>query len=261
MSHAPTGLTVEELSRQLKIGRRWLVSQLERSKFVPTWHPDPLRPERKRGYYPAKCLPWLKRRLKAFRSIPLLGTYKTLPQAAEELGRSREWIHETIAAYDLPRIARRRTHNNRLVACLSPTAIRRLQRLQAPLPDPTWLNAHQLHLLTGWPAEYVTRRLTKANVVSEARRSAETGHPSTYYPPEATKLLGRPPDCQAPGGSWLTATYMADKLGRSYDWMKCRLPSYRHLAEWRWDDVGVRRLHYPPSVLTALEQQSMPQAA
>jgi hypothetical protein len=112
---------------------------------------------------------------------------------------------------------------------------------------------------TGHDRDWVLNRLAQTPIRPEIRRQAATGREFPHYPPDTFAVLEEAMETVSPpAGDWLTMHAIAQTLGRSGNWVSRRLEeNWLFTAEPRLDDMGVERIHYPPSTVQALQDELM----
>ncbi len=242
--------------KRLNVSQEWVEARIVKLPYLPEGRKDE-RHGHINLHYPPQCFRMLERQARDMLQVPLLSTEVTIYQAAEELGRLRQWVLKAIERHNLPRPRLRRAPNNRLIQTITQATLRRLGQLQLTLPPPDYWSLTELHRMTGWPKYTITSRLKQAGYEPSRHRSP-TGQSGFYYPALVISALGQKPGYICPAGNWQTAWRMGDTLNRSSYWMAARLarPIFVAACEPRLDDGGVIRRHYAPWVLEELKQES-----
>jgi hypothetical protein len=249
---------IEEMVKDFRIGRDWIVARLSKLDF-----PTEKRPNRIREsfadieYFHPGAVAEIRRQAKEWKSIPPLGRAKTLTQAADWLGMSIRTIELISQREGIP-ILRRRSQNNRVVKCLPLESCRKIKAFRGETAPPGWENTHTISQITGWPEGTIESRLRKAGFNSQRCIAPANGHEAVFYSPEAIAFLGYK-STGIPAGDWMTMTRMAALLGRTLEWMRPRLARYKDTlyAQWRLTDTGESRLHYAPVVFRTLKAESI----
>lgn len=182
-------------------------------------------------------------------------TYRDLPSAIplrtiqEHVGRSFGWTQGKLDELGI-------YANNSSLYLKS--ALREVRRISMAVPlDNGWYNLRQLVLYSSADREWIERRLDEISLLPEKRRSSLTGKILTFYPPESVSELMKAIESRAePGGEWLTAHAITEKIDRSYNWIRNRLKEHSTLAVKKQDDHGVTRDHYSPSIVGILADES-----
>lgn len=177
-------------------------------------------------------------------------------QIAEGVGRSNGWTTKKLAEL-YPKVSPQRTgHKSRMYPRVAVEKLREITL--STTPDENWYSIPQLVELSGHDRDWVLNRLALTTIKPEQRRHPVIGREYTYYPPETIEALEEAVlQIPKPGGEWLTASGLERETGRSGNWVAKRLEDYLQFGELRLDDMGVERVHYPPSVLSALRQDDV----
>jgi len=132
----------------------------------------------------------------------------------------------------------------------------RKEELSIPF-DEGWYTLRSLALAVVKDREWVSNRLDKLGIISEKRKSLESGITLEYYPPESLELVMK---CirEIPkyGDDWYTCVRICQETGKSLHWVSSRLGEYIEVSESRLDDMRVSRLHYPKYVFDILSAQA-----
>lgn len=184
--------------------------------------------------------------------------YLSLPQRmnahhiAEAVGRSYGWTIK-ILRDNYPNASQQSFgHRSRLYPR---AAVEKLHEMTlSTTPDVSWYSVPQLEELAGHDREWVLNRLARTTIRPEQRRHPIIGREYSYYPPDSVDVLEEASlQVPEPAGDWLTASGLERFTEKSYNWITKRLEGkYIALGEPRLDDMGVERIHYPPSVADAL---------
>ena len=178
--------------------------------------------------------------------------YLTLPerlnahQVAEAVGRSYGWTVKTLRIY-YPDAQLSRSYPR--------TSAKKLREITfATPPDENWPTLPRLVEFTGRDREWVLNRLDKTTIRPEIRMQSITGREFPHYPPDTFEALQEAMEQRAePAGDWLTTYAISKVLGKSGRWVKKRIEeSYSSTGVPKLDDMGVERIHYPPSTLQSL---------
>ena len=249
--------TIEEMYKIIGLGRKWVVARLEMSGYR-----SELRRQSNNGRpdwcYSPECFAWLQREAEIFRERhPPMGDFIPMPQAVNELGRSRRWIRTSIAKYRLDKPQRRRNTSNRVTECISPGTLKSLSRYDVDFAPGGWYNLNQLAIMTGWGRIYVSNRLAEAGTESMVCLG-ETGSRYKFYAPEAPEVIGNRPKHYPPAGDNFTECRMASLLGRSQHWVKARLKmrNLTETAQIMLDDCNRPGRHYSQMVYQTLKRIS-----
>jgi hypothetical protein len=181
----------------------------------------------------------------------------TLLEAADILGTSRAYARRLLKRARAPRVPvagpKRQIVNG---YCLQ--GVLRLEKRLPPFAD-TGYTKEDLVALTGWTNRTITRRLQVAGVQPMRARSPICGRVLNFYScEEALLAVGKKVSDYPAGGDWYTVYAMGKAIGRPYQWVMRRLARRQFAAsmQWRLDDCGRPKHHYPPWVFTALQIES-----
>ncbi|MDB5183634.1 MAG: hypothetical protein JWO07_315 [Candidatus Saccharibacteria bacterium] len=222
-----------------------------------------IKPEIKKGsdgleiaMYPPWTVGVLRDELEWRQKFYELPDQMSVTMIAENLGRSYGWTQKTLNEIDARIMRRPRSQFDGTM--YSKGELRKLRHITMEVPlDEGWYNMHQLYELTGADKDWITNRLREAGCESMLRRSALTGRVLDHYPREALDIiLASMVERASAGGDWMTAWGIAKSLGRNEKWVYARTPAYEEASEIRQDDNGVSRIHYPPSVVQLLREES-----
>ncbi len=215
-------------------------------------HPDT---DREVELYPHYVLEFIREE-KAWRDwYRTLPTYMNTKQIAEGVGRSYGWTTKTLQSL-YPNA--RRPRGNTRSRVYHRKAVKELRELTfATPPDEDWYSIPMLVETIGKDRDWILKRLDQQTIRPELRRQASTGREFPYYPPETIMILrDAVSEAALPAGDWLTANALEEVTGKSTVWVSKRLKEqFDVLGEERLDDMGVERIHYPPSVREALENE------
>ncbi|MEO8691650.1 MAG: hypothetical protein ABI397_02585 [Candidatus Saccharimonas sp.] len=187
--------------------------------------------------------------------------YLTLPnrmntnQIAEAVGRSYGWTKNTVSEL-YPNIRPQETgHQSYLYPRVAVRTLRDMT--MATPPGENWPTMPRLLEFTGHDRDWVLNRLARTTIRPETRREAVTGRDFPHYPPDTFEVLQEfMEQLVEPAGDWLTTNAISVILERSVNWVARHLEaSYLDTGEPRLDDMGVERMHYPPSTLLALKSE------
>jgi hypothetical protein len=182
----------------------------------------------------------------AYRELPSLISLQTIQ---EHVGRSYGWTQKVISELGAQADKMSRYPKATLAE------VRRIS-MAVPLDD-GWYNLGQLTRYTSADREWVERRLGEIGILPESRRSSLTGKILLFYPPESVGELMKAIESRAqPGGEWLTAHAITERVDRSYNWVRARLQEHSSLAVKKQDDQGVTRSHYSPNIVSILAEES-----
>lgn len=176
-------------------------------------------------------------------------------QVAEAIGRSYGWTAKTLSSLYPNAPRQKHGHKSRLYPRIS---IQKLRDVTfATPPDENWPTIPRLVEFTGHDRTWVLNRLSQTSIRPELRRQAITGREFPHYPPDTFDVLQDYMDVlPPPAGNWLTAHAIEGLLGKSGNWVSKRLEdSYLSSGEPRLDDMGVERIHYPPTTVELLKSE------
>jgi len=250
--------TVDEICIWLGVTRHWVLPRIAKGKWPHEMRSNPKQPTRGFKTYSMECQMDLKRQRDRQLKHPPLGNWYTVDRAASELGCNDEWILRRMGRqeYGLPKLAKRRNAKGRVVDALSPRSLAKLRRLRGQAAPFDFGTAADVSRLSGRHRKTVRRRLRRSSLAPGSFLAA-TGKSYPHYDLEAAVALVET-DRYPPAGAWLTASRMANMLGRDYRWVAARLrrPRYDQLKQKRLDDVSRPRWHWPPPVFNELKLES-----
>jgi hypothetical protein len=206
-------------------------------------------------YYPYYTLELLREERAWREGYLALPLQVTAYQAAEAVGRSYGWSAKTLSAI-YPNARRQEDGRKSLIYPRSSILKLRDLTLATP-PDANWPTMPRLIEFTSHDREWILNRLTQTPIRPETRRQVVTGRELLHYPPDTFTVLQEAMEkVPPPAGDWLTVHAIAPLVGRSERWVSERIEQkYLPLGEPRLDDMGVERIHYPPSIVQLLKEE------
>jgi hypothetical protein len=202
--------------------------------------------------YPHWVVDVLREELRWREHLSELSDELNVSDIAESLGRSFGWTQKTLEEIDAKPVRK----NGPLK--YGKRFLKELRHVSMAVPlDNGWYNLGQIIALTGQDRKWIERRILEAGYESMERRSALTGKIHDYFPRKVLDVVtSAMVERAAAAGEWMTVTGIATRLDRNEKWVIARMNAHRESGEMRQDDMGVTRLHYPPSVFLELNAES-----
>jgi hypothetical protein len=235
--------TIKQMTDLLELSRHVVNKQVKAGPYAQDFDCIRIRGGHQEFRYSRACLGYVFDQTAEFRSLPRFSSHWVLTRdACRELTLSWQALRNIADGHpelDI-HIQMVRVPGGRSGTAIRDTAYRRLVDWLPDIAPDDWAPVTRLAAQTGWSVRYLERQLAKAE-----RRlyRAYNDNIVWHYRIADAEALGSPPP-SPPAGDWLTVRALAQRLGRSPGWVGAN--ANQDLAEFRLDDKGARRLHYPP---------------
>lgn len=116
-----------------------------------------------------------------------------------------------------------------------------------------WLTANKIRIKLRRSFHYTIERLQAYSAAAELRREAQSGKIVLHYPPSIVARLQQG-EIEA-SHTWKTARQISTELGISEFRVHEALKRLKPVHEIRCNELGRKRIHYPPSTITTIKDE------
>lgn len=240
-------LSLNDLCEALGRSDSWVAKRLEAYEGETR-----LKCNRPTQCYPPKVLIGLRRAAE----VPKAGSWLTVTQIAEEVGRSFRWTQARLKE-DFPEQGQDRLDGSGIVRLhYPPRAVKKLRtHIDSVQSAVGWKNANEIAQIVERDRAWVEKRLRESFSPVGRIQLDRGGREVVHYPPSVVEILKQEAVAYPSAQGWLSINGLADGVGKDRGWVETRVGThFKDQGEIRLNRSGRPCIHFPPSVLTKLKK-------
>jgi len=192
------------------------------------------------------------------KSFDSLDEYLSIPNTANYLGKSKDWVLTHAAGLDeYP--AYRPLNTARPVQSYPKSVVYSLRTISLHFPPANGLlNIAEVEDVVGKSYTWINKMVAVNNLPTSMRTTTATKRVGVHFYEETVNELKKIADeLPEPAGGYYTAHHIGALLGKSDRWINARLIPYMSFGEELLDDFSRPAIHYPQAVFELLKEASL----
>jgi hypothetical protein len=241
------------IAKTLARDEHWVKHKTNELAIFP--EPRPTRLGKHAFAYPKSVIAQLRH---IMLHTPYAGTWSSMSELEEEVGRGRAWIKKRLDAAGIYPEERMARGNHAVIDHYSPEALEylRVQKERQPAPAGEWRTIRAMALVMGRDEHWVRARIDQYEQLGRQKLD-DNGKPAFHYPPAVLDALQQENnEIQAypEAEQYVSTKTLMQKLGRSALWVRNRIEKIEAQAEMRRNKSGRVYAYDSPQVLKTLQE-------